>query len=89
MKQSADAVVQLIDPCYIAREWCGCIRAIIADEPERAKEVSKFVAKMIRSGLSIERIEAEAFRNGSAGKFLCECEGPRSSRLRASTERPR
>ncbi len=48
---------------YIAREPCGCITGMAADEPELAKETAKDVASWIQGGRHVERVSGEVAKN--------------------------
>ena len=47
---------------------CGNVIAIIADAPDTQDDIAKFVSGIIRDGLRIGTVSAEAFRT-STGKF--------------------
>lgn len=41
---------------------CGCLVAATIDNPERKKDVAKFVQEMIRDGLEVSRVDTEEVR---------------------------
>lgn len=41
---------------------CGCLVAATIDNPERKKEVAKFVQEMIADGLEVSRVDSEEVR---------------------------
>jgi len=50
-------------PCYIGRiPACGCVVAVVVDEPEHAKSTAKDVAGFIRDGLAVERMTVDEAR---------------------------
>jgi len=51
---------------YIGRAKCGCIVAVTCDT-ETNTLVADDVAEFIRSGLTIEHMDIETFRNGCFG----------------------
>jgi Ethanolamine utilization protein EutJ (predicted chaperonin) len=54
---------------YIGRDpACNCIVAATVDNPDHPKRVAKEVAKFIRQGLAVERVEHEVVRQ----YFGCE-----------------
>lgn len=58
-------------PCYIAKCKCGCGALVFAsvDEPgqsaERLKDTAKELAKMVRSGFTIERMPVGEVRKAN------------------------
>lgn len=48
---------------YIGREKCGCCTFIIADIPGDEKSTAKEIAKVIKSGRTIERIDWQTYVN--------------------------
>jgi len=54
---------------YIGRDpECNCIVAATVDNPDHPKRVAREVAKFIRQGLTVERVEHEIVRQ----HFGCE-----------------
>lgn len=47
---------------YIGRAKCGCIRYAAVDEPDMAAQNAKDIAKIIKSGGTIERVTCEYVR---------------------------
>jgi len=47
---------------YIGRKACGCIVAAVLDTPGYPKRAAKEVAKFIRDGLTVERVENSVVR---------------------------
>jgi hypothetical protein len=47
---------------YAARKSCGCLVACTVDLPKYAKDTAKDVAKWIRDGLTVERLDVEVVR---------------------------
>lgn len=45
--------------CYVGIKECGCCVAVAVDKPEYAKDTAKFVATLMRGGLTIERQTVE------------------------------
>ncbi len=45
--------------CYVGFTDCGCAVAATVDIPNHAKENAKFVAGLIRDGLTVERRSVE------------------------------
>lgn len=45
--------------CYVGFADCGCAVAATVDIPKHAKENAKFVAGLIRDGLTVERRTVE------------------------------
>jgi hypothetical protein len=41
--------------CYVGFKECGCAIAAIVDSPKHSNDVAKFMAKMVRDGLRVER----------------------------------
>ena len=58
---------------YVGRKPCGCIVAAIAEVIGEEKRLAKDVAKLIRGGLTVERVLCEDFRSGKVGPFPCNC----------------
>ena len=57
--------------CYIGRrKACNCIVAAAVDEPQYAKDTAKFVARLIRDGLTADRMRVAEVRL----QFGCEHE---------------
>lgn len=48
---------------YLGVKPCGCAVAIMVDRPEYAKDTAKDIAKWIRDGWAVERVEIEQGRN--------------------------
>lgn len=44
---------------YVGRKLCGCICFAIMDDPDHVKSVATEVAKAIRKGLTIERVQSD------------------------------
>jgi hypothetical protein len=62
-------------PCYVGIcPTCGYVIAAAVDEPARKKENAKFVASLIRDGISIVKHSVEEVRR----EPWCKC--PRKSR---------
>lgn len=47
---------------YIGRKECGCVVSSIMDDHSNLKMTANEVARMIRAGLTIERVTAEVVR---------------------------
>ncbi len=58
--------------CYIGRAACGCIRAVVLDEPNHQEDVAKDVSDFIKSGLTIERVQTETVNSAPWEKPECE-----------------
>lgn len=49
--------------CYVGRHaTCGHVRAVIIDDAGVARDVAKFVARMVRDGLHVERMTVADFK---------------------------
>lgn len=57
--------------CYVGRKTCGCVMAVVVDEPDRPKDTARSVAEFIKDGLSISRMLIEDFRNDKSITFMC------------------
>lgn len=58
-------------PCYIGRRpGCGHIVGAIVDDGKRPRDVAKFVADMVRDGLTIERTVSSEARV----ELWCDCD---------------
>lgn len=44
-------------PIYCAMKSCGCVVAAVTDNPDHKKETAKDIAKWIRAGLTIQRLD--------------------------------
>jgi hypothetical protein len=55
---------------YVGRKPCGCIVAVVVDEPKYPKDTGKDVAAFIRRGYTVERITLEELRGRKIG---CKC----------------
>jgi hypothetical protein len=60
---------------YVARCECGHIVAAAMDEPAYRKDNAKEVARWMRDGLTIERMDVEAVR-----VYLHECTCPKKAK---------
>lgn len=65
--------MRLATHLYIGRKACGCVVAVVNDEPDEPKWTAKEVANLIKSGLTVERISFEQWRatDHTAIKFGC------------------
>ena len=59
---------------FVGIKDCGCVVAACVDNPERKREVAKFVGDLIRSGLRVERVTDEWVREN-----MKSCPHPRRS----------
>lgn len=55
---------------YIGRKSCGCIVAATVDDPIFKKDTAKFVAKLLRDGLFVERVSCQFVRDNMK---MCNC----------------
>lgn len=55
---------------YVGIKKCGCCVAAAVDSPEHSRENAKFVSKLIREGLSVERKSCEWVRQNLKS---CKC----------------
>lgn len=56
--------IEEIAYCYVGRQpGCRCLGVVVVDSQEHAKDTAKTVADMVKSGLIIERMTVEDFRN--------------------------
>jgi hypothetical protein len=73
---------------YIGRcPCCGNVPAVSVDVPEDAKRTAKYVAEMVRSGLSVERIplsEVKGIQLRRCAKREAEDEAKRARKVRAT-----
>ena len=58
---------------YVGQLPCGCIEGATVDDPDHKRDVAKFVAKMLRDGLTVTRRPSAELNTDPA--FLREC-GP-------------
>ena len=61
----------LTEPAYIALHSCGGWRLAIVDEPSHRKDTAKELARAIREGYTISRVECEDVRSGKVR--MCKC----------------
>ena len=47
---------------YVGRAQCGCVRAVIVDDPDTRRLTARETARWIRDGLAVERLTVEAVR---------------------------
>lgn len=47
---------------YISQKPCGCLMMAIIDNPKHKKEVAKEVAKAIRLGETVTRVDTESVK---------------------------
>ena len=57
---------------YVGRAACGCIRAVIVDLPSDPSLTARETARMIESGLIVERITCEAVRAAPLTRPDCD-----------------
>lgn len=72
----------LKEPAYIGLHSCGGWVLAVVDEPTHAKKTAKEIARAIRQGYTISRIECEDLRSGKVK--MCKCE-----RKKVKAHRPR
>jgi len=53
---------------YIAKEKCGCVTGAIVDDKTRPGEVAIDIAKFIRDGRTIEKVDGD-----TVGNLLAQC----------------
>ena len=46
---------------YVGRKPCGCVMAVVVDDPNFPGDVADSVSEIIRSGLPVQREAAESF----------------------------
>lgn len=56
---------------YVGKRPCGCIRMAAVEAFGEKEAVSAFVAKIIKSGLTLERVTVEAVRTGFTSCDAC------------------
>lgn len=57
---------------YVGVAPCGCYKMAIMDVAYSKEELARELAKVIRQGLTIERVTNEMVRAGSWGCVLCQ-----------------
>ena len=56
---------------YLGRAGCGCVRAIVVDEPDDAAFTARHVASMVKAGLTVERMTVEIARASRSQDRAC------------------
>jgi hypothetical protein len=59
-------------PAYIGRRPCGCVVAAVVDDGDDPKDVAKFVAELVRKGITVERSTVEDARKLLTGGCKCQ-----------------
>ena len=57
---------------YVGRADCGCIRAVIVDDPDGLTLTARETARWIQSGLTLERLPVETVRSTSLTRPDCQ-----------------
>jgi hypothetical protein len=48
--------------CYVGRKDCGCVVAACVDNPEHRRDTARFVADIIKDGLTVETMTVKEVR---------------------------
>lgn len=57
---------------YVGKRECGCVRSVVVDDPEDAHAVSQDVARLIKAGYQVQRVEEEEGRKLLASGAKCK-----------------
>ena len=76
-------------PLYYTVAQCGCVKLLIADTPERAKDVAREIAAAARRGERVERGIARDVWNGTTAIGRCQACEPTEMRRAQSDDRAR
>ena len=69
-------------PAYVGKRPCGCVVAAIVDDGDDPKDVAKFVADLVRRGMTVERSTVEDARRLLTEGLKCEHQPAKSSNER-------
>lgn len=69
------------EPIYYTVAPCGCVKTIIADVPEHARDTAKELGKAVRLGETVHRGVVREVREGRVQLGWCDvCRPPKKKR---------
>lgn len=73
----------MIRGAYIRVEWCGCVTAVISDDPRFSREIARNLNEWLRDEdtIKIEHVSAEEARERLVGEWPCGHERRRRDRV--------
>lgn len=56
---------------YVGRNSCGCIGLLVVDSADHARDTARELARAVRQGMTIERVETEWVRTPACSLQPC------------------
>lgn len=66
-------------PCYVGKRPCGCVVAAVVDDGDDPKDVAKFIADLVKRGMTVDRSTVDEARKLLTEGLKCEHQPAKSA----------